>query len=224
MSESLEERTLPGDHEFLFQRIAKLPGIGPDTTVLDLGCGSGAWLNRLSNNGFRVLYGVDADPPENRIPNAIIRRADLDHDDDLGLGDRTFDLVTAIEVVEHLENPGRLFFHVARHLADSGVFLMTTPNIHSVRSRARFFLTGKVANFDYKANPEHLFPIFPSILDRILRRHHLVISQVWTYPEKGGFDSRLIPGLIGSALRLVLPDQYSGDSLCFLMHRDTAKG
>jgi SAM-dependent methyltransferase len=224
MPESMEEFALAGLHESLFKRIGSLPGIGPDTPVLDLGCGSGAWLNRLSRNGFRVLHGVDQSPPDAPIGNAIVRSADLERDDDLGLGEKAYDLITAIEVIEHLENPGKLFSHVARHLADSGFFLMTTRNINSVRSRARFFVTGRVAGFDYKGHPDHVFPIIPSLLDRILCRHLLEVAEVWTYPEKGGFDSRRIPALIGSALAMLFPDRYSGDVICFLIRRDTTNG
>jgi ubiquinone/menaquinone biosynthesis C-methylase UbiE len=51
MSEKqLSERTISGLHKNLSQ---SLPQITYDTAVLDIGCGTGAWLERLSKLGFR---------------------------------------------------------------------------------------------------------------------------------------------------------------------------
>src|SRR5437879_1876628 len=140
----LEERTIGGLHEMLLEKVKALPNLSRDTPILDIGCGTGAWLHRLARTGFRNLYGLDRATSQLGNVHAACSEVDLDTATDLGLTDRKFGLVTAIELVEHLENPGRLFFHVARHLSDEGVFLMTTPNIHSVVCRLRFLLTGKL--------------------------------------------------------------------------------
>jgi len=56
LSQKLSERTISGLHEALIQ---VLPNIDCDTQILDIGCGTGAWLERLSNQGFKELYGID---------------------------------------------------------------------------------------------------------------------------------------------------------------------
>jgi len=150
----LVERTVAGLHEALVQSI---PRLSYDIPVLDIGCGTGAWLERLATMGFSQLYGVERDIKQFRTDKATCSQANLDFDD-LGLGDKKFGLITAIEVIEHLENPGRLFSQVSRHLDQQGYFLLTSPNIHSVSCRFKF-LTGKLASFDEKGDPTHIYPV-----------------------------------------------------------------
>ncbi|HTQ24571.1 MAG TPA: class I SAM-dependent methyltransferase, partial [Candidatus Binataceae bacterium] len=165
---TLRERTIEGLHEALLKKVKSLPHITPDTPILDIGCGSGAWMNRLAANGFAVLHGVDGDTEQFAGERGTCSAVSLDTDVDLGLGDRKFGLITSIELIEHLENPGTLFFHVARHLSDDGVFLMTTPNIHSLPCRLRFLLTGKLKDFDSKGDQTHIYPVLLTSLQRIL--------------------------------------------------------
>ena len=148
MAEDLAELTLAGLHQALLVKLATLSGIDLQTPVLDLGCGSGAWLARLGRHGFTDLRGVDNGSmvPMEAGNGYICSQADLDNPD-LGLGDAKFGLITAIEVLEHMENPGHLLGHVRRHLAADGYFLLTTPNVHSVRARVRFAVSGKARGF-----------------------------------------------------------------------------
>ena len=136
MSEKqLVERTILGLHDALMK---SLPKLNPHAPILDIGCGTGAWLERLANIGFSNLYGVDIDVKQFKTDKAICSQANLDSDD-LTLGHK-FSLITAIEVIEHLENPGRLFYHVQQNLDEDGYFLLTTPNVHSVSCRLKFFI------------------------------------------------------------------------------------
>ena len=119
-----EELTLPGLHEDLIDRIIGLPSIRFDTQILDLGCGSGAWLARLADRGFKNLTGIDNESfvrfqPHAKIPIAF-HHASLDRD--IGMGSKRFGLITAIEVIEHLLNPGLLLENVAKHLEPGGLF------------------------------------------------------------------------------------------------------
>ena len=220
MAEDLTELTLAGLHEAL---LAKLAGIDSQTPILDLGCGSGAWLARLSRHGFTNLRGVDNG---SMVPVAagagyICSQADLDHQD-LGLGDAKFGLITAIEVLEHVHNPGHLLDHVRRHLAADGYFLLTTPNVHSVRARVRFAVTGKLAGFDrtnVPFEPTHIYPVFITCLDRLLPRYGLETVERWTYPPVGGSGSRLAARMAAALLASVLPNQYPGDLLCVLVRK-----
>ena len=220
MAEDLAELTLAGLHEAL---LAKLAGIDSQTPILDLGCGSGAWLARLARHGFTDLRGVDNG---SMVPMAAgsgytCSQADLDHPD-LGLGDAKFGLITAIEVFEHVENPGHFLGHVRRHLAADGYFLLTTPNVHSVRARVRFAVTGKLAGFDrtnVPFEPTHIYPVFITCLDRLLPRYGLETVERWTYPPVGGSGSRLAARMVAALLASVFPNQYPGDLLCVLVRQ-----
>ena len=206
----LIERTLGGLHAAL---VAHLPPNAKDAPVLDVGCGTGAWLHRLGGLGYTNLRGIDLDTSAFATDRATASSANLDYDD-LGLGTEKFALITAIELIEHLENPGRLFHHVARHLADDGTFLITTPNVHSALCRMRFFLTGNLKQFDAKGDPTHIYPVLLTALDRVLPRHGLRLVKRWAYPEAGSPSSRLSTRLLAGLARLVVPDPVPGDVMC----------
>ncbi len=224
----LPELTPPGLHESLVDRVLQLSEIGLETPILDIGCGSGAWLARLARRGFKRLHGVD-NQSFTAFPSAdetggyfSCSYADLNNDPDLGLGTAKFGLITAIEVIEHVHNPGRFLSHAARHLVDNGYFLITTPNLHSIRARLRFALTGKLQGFDptnVPAEPTHLYPVFLTCLDRLLARYQLEVVERWTFPPRGGAGTRLMRRLAAGVLEMVLPNDYPGDSLCVLVRR-----
>jgi 2-polyprenyl-3-methyl-5-hydroxy-6-metoxy-1,4-benzoquinol methylase len=211
----LIERTISGLHENL---INFLPPLDYDTPVLDIGCGTGAFLDRLSNFGFNNLHGIDINIQQFGCQKATCSQANLDYGD-FGLKSRKFGLITAIEVIEHLSNPGNVFYHIAEHLDDNGYFLMTTPNVHSLNCRLKFLTSGKLPSFDEKGDPTHIYPVFLDCLHRILPRYSLEIVQQWGYPLKGSLIYRRPTQLVANLLKFFFPDKIQGDSLCLLMQK-----
>lgn len=217
LENKLEERTVEGLHEALIQ---SLPNISHDTPILDIGSGTGAWLERLANKGFCCLYGIDQDVAQFQTNKATCLPANLDYDD-LGLDDKKFGLITAIEVIEHLENPGRLFYHVAKYLTPDGYLLVTTPNIHSVGCRLRFLLTGNLKSFDSKGDQTHIYPVLLTALNRILPRYSLKIVKKWGYPSKGSLISRKSTQMLVNLAELFFPNPDPGDTLCLLIQKNS---
>jgi 2-polyprenyl-6-hydroxyphenyl methylase/3-demethylubiquinone-9 3-methyltransferase len=216
MMQQLQEKTIPGLHEAL---VRCLPPLDRDGAVLDVGCGTGAWLARLAKHGFVNLYGIDVELPRVGSTGAQIFRMDLDKDD-LRFAGVQFQLITAIEVIEHIENVGRLLSLVESHLKDDGLFLLTTPNIHSLHSRLRFLLKGELQFFDEKADRTHLQPFVFTGLRRMLARHGLRICSSWSFPERGGsIASRRSLRLVTRVLGLVVPNPLPGDILCLLVEK-----
>jgi len=211
----LLERSISGLHSELVQ---SLPKLSYETPVLDIGCGTGAWLERLANIGFLQLYGVDININQFKSNKAVCFPANLDLND-LGIEEKKFGLITAIELIEHLENPGHLFYHVAKHLEENGYFLLTTPNIHSVVCRLRFLITGNLSSFDEKGDPTHIYPVLLTSLHRVLPRYSLEIVKKWGYPKKGSLISRPSTKMISALLDLFLPNENPGDTLCLLVQK-----
>lgn len=73
------------------------------SSVLDVGCGRGAWLSAFSANGIRKIVGLDGDyikPSTLLIPADRFRSTNLSAKFDTPA--EKFDLATCLEVAEHL--------------------------------------------------------------------------------------------------------------------------
>lgn len=71
-------------------------------SVVDVGCGVGTWLKVWAQHGVEDYLGLDGDyvsPQQLRIPLEKFRQCNLE--EPLAL-DRRFDLVTSLEVAEHI--------------------------------------------------------------------------------------------------------------------------
>ncbi|NEQ99190.1 MAG: class I SAM-dependent methyltransferase [Cyanothece sp. SIO2G6] len=217
MNVALTEYTMvQGLHESLASKVSSC--VDHQANILDIGAGAGAWIERLGTVGFQNLYGIDKDVQRFQATKGQFIAADLDYQDTI-LPDKTFDLITSIEVIEHLENPGRLFYHVSKLLASNGCFLLTTPNLHSVICRLRLLLTGNLRQFDAKGEPTHIYPVFLTPLKRLLDMHGLEIIETWTFPETTTVTSRPAFKLLSSLVTLLIHDELPGDILCLLIRK-----
>lgn len=223
----LEERTVGGQHAALLPIVESLEGISHNSAILDLGCGTGAWLKRLHDAGYRDLWGADRDSEAfgaREIAHFIL--ADLDTIDGV-LQPRppNFELVTIIEVIEHVANPQHLVETAFRALAPGGWMLITSPNIYSLRARIRFLIGRGVPFFERAAHstPVELDHIHPIVLEAYRRKIFtpldLSLVRVWTYPDSGSHGSRWFARLAIRVLRFALSDDLAGDTLCLLLRK-----
>lgn len=217
IAENLTERTIGGLHDSL---VYMLPKMSFDTPVLDVGCGTGAWLERLATHGFHELHGIDRDVSQFRAGRATCLQANLDQDE-VNLHGSKYGLITAIEIIEHLENPGRLFMLASNHLDKDGYLLLTTPNIHSVACRLKFLITGKLASFDENGDPTHIYPVLLTSLERLLPRYSLKIVKKWGYPSRGSLIYRNSAVFLAELISAFVPNVERGDTLCCLIHKQT---
>jgi 2-polyprenyl-6-hydroxyphenyl methylase/3-demethylubiquinone-9 3-methyltransferase len=98
--------------------------------ALDVGCGAGLLAEPLARLGAQVTA---IDPAEELIAAA------LEHAAGQGLAidyraaavenlEGEFDLITAMEVIEHTADPQQFLISLARRLAPGGLLVMSTPN------------------------------------------------------------------------------------------------
>lgn len=98
---------------------------------LDVGCGHGAIVHLLDGRGLES-HGIDVsefmiEQARAYDPRFADRFAVASVDDELPLPG-PFDVLTCLEVLEHLEHPREAVTALARHLAPGGLLIATTPN------------------------------------------------------------------------------------------------
>lgn len=99
-------------------------------SVLDVGCGGGLLAEPLARLGGKVT-GLDASPEVISVArdHAELMGLDIDYRaGDVQELEGRFDLVTAMEVVEHVADPALFVRALANRLAPEGLLIMSTPN------------------------------------------------------------------------------------------------
>ena len=153
-------------------------------TALDIGCGRGDFLRRMSQRGWHT-YGVEPlpalsapaveNPPNGSAP--IIYRGFVE---DVPLQEGFFDVITLWHVIEHIDDPERMLEQARTALKDDGLLMIAVPNFHSLEARCfgKYWLHLDV--------PRHLFHFSPECIWRLLERAGFRVevqrSSVLDYP------------------------------------------
>jgi len=107
------------------------PRAPAELSLLDVGVGYGAFLRLCEERGIGRLSGMDPFPDSIRIAQAHTR-AELCEGDAAAPGwpfaEAAFDVVTCLDVVEHLEEPRVFLDNARRYLAPDGLLVVRTPN------------------------------------------------------------------------------------------------
>ena len=100
-------------------------------TALDVGCGAGLLCEPLARLGGEVT-GVDAAPENIEAAKAHAALSGLSINYRAGeiaaQGLGQFDVVTCMEVIEHVVDPATFVAELVRHVKPEGLLLISTPN------------------------------------------------------------------------------------------------
>lgn len=99
--------------------------------ILDIGCGNGEFLSRISNTKFEK-FGIEINAEGYELckgKNLKVFNKELK---DLKFQDNFFDVVTLWHVIEHLENPIDTIKSVKRVLKEDGILVIAVPNTDSL--------------------------------------------------------------------------------------------
>lgn len=124
--------------------------------LLDVGCGYGSFTEIAQRLGY-LADGIDPYLPEELKSNHLQKKSPED------IPPNSYDIAVLLNVVEHLDEPRKMFSEVRRLLKPGGVMLLTCPYGDSF---ARHF---HQANWGHLALNEHLLFWTPRALTRVLR-------------------------------------------------------
>ena len=137
-------------------------------SILDIGCGTGDFLNKMRSKGNWTTRGLEVNEKAAAYARGErgldVFTGDLAHFPSQEL---TFDVITLWDVLEHLPHPGDALAKVRRLLKRDGLLILTVPNIDSL---------------EHKVFRENWFPLeIPRHL------YHFTIETLTTLLEKEGF-------------------------------------
>lgn len=189
-----------------FIKIAKLLGIKRGDKVLDVGCGEGDFIRSATHIGATCI-GVDVsekaiDFCRKNIPSEFL----CSTGETLQFEDSTFDIVTSLGVVEHIENKHSAIREMAR--VSSGKVVICVPVSEFIFDRIGIFKgTKQVDHREDIYSIDKWVSIFNECglgVDGILPDNQL-LSRYWIY--KNGILAAPIRFLIG-LLVFLLPIRY----------------
>ena len=154
----------PGEHYRAFVRFARSHA---GSTVLDLGCGFGAYSAALIETGLKC-FGCDISldylrgAVRNGVP--VVRVDSL-----LPFKDRSFDTVMMFEVIEHVEGIEKVLDEAFR-IARKNV-LITVPNSESIEQ-----MRANDVTYAHMLSSDHVHFFDPESLKALLRKYSNDIS------------------------------------------------
>ncbi|MDE3241320.1 MAG: class I SAM-dependent methyltransferase [Nitrospirota bacterium] len=150
----------------------------PPADVLEAGPGGGHFLRLAKERGFSAVGLELSNYAGNRlrqqalhILQGTIARA--------GIPDHAYDVIVAVEVIEHLPDPRTFFMEVARVLRPGDHFYYETGDIDCEQAREQG------ADWDYIRPEGHLYYFSPRTLARYLRETGFrVCYPLWFNPSR----------------------------------------
>ncbi len=167
---------VPGYRDYLSDRreieekfdllLAQVERRHPPGELLDVGAGPGFLVGVARERGWNAS-GLDVNPwaadYARRELGVEVKRGTLE---EAGIGEDAFDVVTMLDLIEHLDDPDRLIAEAARVTRHGGLLVVLTPDAGSLTTRlvgARWPEVQRV--------PEHMVLFSVDGLSEVLRRH-----------------------------------------------------
>lgn len=186
---------------------------GSDKAVLEIGCGAGELARVMMREGYKDIHLVDID---NYLPDDVKGRISLSLLDvcfnPLPLGDSSIDIILAIAIIEHLENPFLIVRESVRVLKKDGVCIIAIPHIFSLRSKFSFLLKGDLMSYNETNN--HISYFTKSVFKKIFLKHFDIVETKYSKGYVRIFGKKL-----KSRHSPVWFDRFFGDKLLLVLKK-----
>lgn len=149
--------------------------------ILDIGCGGGFLTNFLAKQGHKV-HGIDLSVQSLEIAKKHDETKSIDYQRagayELPYQDQTFDVVCAMNLMEHVERPAKVVAEASRVLKKDGFFFFHTFN----RTFLSYFLVIKGMEWCFVNPPEniHVYFLFlkPKEIEMMCNNHGMQIVDI----------------------------------------------
>lgn len=155
--------TLKWKHDLIVRNSTTTP-----SSVLDYGCGTGAFLRECQNKGMEIA-GVEPSETAREIARKETGRP-IAHD--LSAINQEFDVITLWHVLEHVTNLNQTLAQLKTHLHTNGTMFIAVPNLQSADAKTYKEFWGR---YDV---PRHLWHFSKSSMEQLLRNHGLNLIRI----------------------------------------------
>jgi SAM-dependent methyltransferase len=186
-------------HERTDWRLAKeilerrFPG---DADVLDVGCFDGGFLTGLTTSR---RYGIEINPAgaaRARERGIAILSEDYKW---IAATNLDFDVVTAFDVIEHVDDPRSFFISLSRHIKAGGLMVISTGNFDAWTRR----IAG--GRYWYCAIPEHISFLSRDWFQSISAELGLKVAEMVTFSHENASLPVRLGEAAANALYLIAP-------------------
>lgn len=142
-------------HHLKFQRIKDYIETTDSVSIIDYGCFCGTFLGSTENTKLKEQYGLDILQDQidyaQKVYDTGFRKFMLIDDFKQSYPDKKVDVMTIIEVIEHLEisQIKEILQFATERIKPGGKFILTTPNYLSIWPLLEFILN-KVSDVNYE--------------------------------------------------------------------------
>ncbi|MFC1780891.1 class I SAM-dependent methyltransferase, partial [Planctomycetota bacterium] len=150
-----------------------LRSLNENTALLDVGCGSGKFLDEVKKLTKTQICGVD-------ISKTAVQTAEENFGLDIFHGiiteapfeDDSFDLITAWQYLEHVPSPLQVLQKFQQLLKPNGICIISIPNFCSINAK---IFKDKWYCLDC---PRHLYIYTPDTINKLMEKAGLVVTEV----------------------------------------------
>lgn len=169
---------------WIIAQMKQLGFVTSETKVLDVGCGAGFLSNELAKLGVQVT-GVDLSEESLKVAHKYDATKSVHYQSadayKLPFADQSFDVLTAMDFLEHVEHPDQIITEFSRVLRPGGIFIFHTFN----RNFLAYVVIIKFVEWLVKNTPKHLHVL------------HLFIKpkELSQYCDRAGMTVQVMTGI-----------------------------
>ncbi|WP_104735112.1 class I SAM-dependent methyltransferase [Hanstruepera ponticola] len=138
--------------------------------LLDIGCGTGDFLQAAKKNGWQVT-GIEPNEKARNIANSKTDKSVLDSKQLFELKENQFDVITLWHVLEHLPNIEKHLSTFKKLLKPNGTLIIAVPNFKSYDAQ---YYKSFWAAYDV---PRHLWHFSKTAISRLLKKENLKLVE-----------------------------------------------